>query len=213
MMELKELQEAWKQYDKKLTENLKLNEELLKTMNLDKSKNELDKPMYGEIASVIIMFLLFLPMTFYGIYMIKQPMFSILSFICAVIFLMCLIFSIIKIKAFLKIDYLNTSIVLLQQQIASLKMRILKLRKVEIILAALLVFPFASVLMKWMHNFDVFTTDNLIDPIIRIIIAIAIGFPATIWLNKHFYDKRISNAQYYLHEIEKFSKEEESISE
>ena len=213
MMELKELQEAWKQYDKKLTENLKLNEELLKTMNLDKSKNELDKPMYGEIASVIVMFLVFLPMMLYGIYMIKQPIFSLFAFINAAIALMCVIFAAIKVKAFMKIDYIATPIIQLQQQIASLKMRILKLRKIELLVLVPFTFSITPVLMKWIHNFDVFTTDNLTDPIIRIIVILAVSFPAIIWTNKHFYDKRISNAQYYLHEIEKFSKEEESISE
>ena len=213
MMELKELQEAWKQYDKKLTENLKLNEELLKTMNLDKSKNELNKPMYGEIISVVIFFFVLLSLMFYGIYMIRQPIFSLLAFISAAIILACLIFSIVKIKAFLKIDYHVMPIIQLQQQIASLKMRILKLRKIEIVLAALLVFPLSSVLMKWVHNFDIFTADNLTDPILRLVIAVAIGFPLGIWINKHFYDKKITNAQYYLHEIEKFSKEEENTSE
>ena len=177
-------------------------------MNLDKSKNELNKPMYGEIVSVIVMFLVFLSMMFYGFYMIKQPIFSILSFISAAIAFTCMLFAILKTKAFLKIDYYNTPIIQLQSEITSLKMFILKLRKIEFVMIVLISLSIVPVLFKWLHGVDIFASRYFIDPIIRITLILAIVFPLSIWMNKHFYDKKIENAQYHLKEIERFSKEE-----
>jgi len=61
-MELEELKSVWAQYDKKLSQNLKLNEELLRKMNLEKSKKEMTAPLFYEIISVIggAIFLLFI---------------------------------------------------------------------------------------------------------------------------------------------------------
>jgi len=53
-MELDELKKAWIQYDKKLSENLKINQELLKKITLGKSKHEMKLPKNYEIASVVI---------------------------------------------------------------------------------------------------------------------------------------------------------------
>jgi len=65
-MELDDLKNIWAQYDKKLSDNLKLNEDLLRRMNLDKSKQEMQKPLNYKIASVILnlFFLLFLVIVF-----------------------------------------------------------------------------------------------------------------------------------------------------
>jgi ABC-type maltose transport system permease subunit len=210
-MELQELKNAWAEYDKKLSENLKINEELLKRMNLDKSKNELKTPMRYEIAQIIIMFLLACPMIFYGVYMIDQPLFSVLSFLSAAIALTCMIFSIKRIKAFVKVDYYNASVLQIQKEITSLKIYVMKFRKAEMILSAILVFSVFPVLMKWVHGFDMFTSDHFLDPIIRLTVIFAIGTPLGMWLSKHFYNKKIENAQYYLNEIERFSKEEQNI--
>ena len=61
-MELEELKSAWAQYDKKLTENLKLNEELLRKMNLEKSRKEMNTPLTYEISSFItgLIFILYI---------------------------------------------------------------------------------------------------------------------------------------------------------
>ena len=48
-MELDDLKNAWTQYDKKLAVNLKFNEDLLRKMNLNNSKKELQKPLIYEL--------------------------------------------------------------------------------------------------------------------------------------------------------------------
>lgn len=199
----------WTEYDKKLSENLKLNEELLKRMNLEKSKKELKTPIYWEISSAAIMFLLFMLMMFYGFHILNLSIYSVLSFLSAALALTCMIFSIKKINAFLKIDYYRTPILQLQKEITSLKIYITKFHKMEMILSGILILTAFPTLMMWVHGFDMFTFNNIIDPIIRIIVIFAIGYPLAIWMNKHFFYKKIENAQYYLDEIERFEKDEE----
>ena len=43
-MELEELKNTWEQYDKKISENLRTNKELLKKINLDRAKSTMDTP-------------------------------------------------------------------------------------------------------------------------------------------------------------------------
>jgi len=55
-MEINELKDAWAQYDKKLSKVLKLNEELLRSVNLEKSTFALKKPMILELLNMVIQF-------------------------------------------------------------------------------------------------------------------------------------------------------------
>ena len=57
-MELDELKSAWAQYDKKLSKSLELNVELLKKLNVDRSKSELQKPLRAEATGVVAMLLM-----------------------------------------------------------------------------------------------------------------------------------------------------------
>lgn len=207
-MELNELKNAWSAYDKKLTENLRINEKLLKRMNLDRSKNEFYKPMYMEIVNLVVLFLVFFPMLYYFLFMNHDSLFRVLALLCAMIALSGMALSIIKIRMFTKIDFYHMPVVGLQQQITSLKMRILKYRKIEFALTVPFILLIFTVLFKWIHHVDLFHYDHLLDPVIRLTIIFAVGIPAALWINKHFYDKKIDNARYYLHEIEDFLKEE-----
>ncbi|MFQ5640059.1 MAG: hypothetical protein ACE5IR_18935 [bacterium] len=57
-MELQELKNIWREYDKKLDKNMKLNLHILKKMNLDKTKSALEKfiktPALGLIIGIIV---------------------------------------------------------------------------------------------------------------------------------------------------------------
>ena len=53
-MELDDIKNTWASYDEKLNKSLKLNEELLRKLNLDKSKREMKGPFYYETTSLIM---------------------------------------------------------------------------------------------------------------------------------------------------------------
>ena len=52
-MELEELKSLWSDYDKKLNKNLKLNLNILKELNLDKTKSNMRKMMIRRIAETL----------------------------------------------------------------------------------------------------------------------------------------------------------------
>ncbi len=41
----------------------------------------------------------------------------------------------------------------------------------------------------------------------EVVVIIGVSYPATIWINKHLYDRKFKNAERLLEELEKFEKE------
>jgi hypothetical protein len=204
-MELDDLKSAWAQYDKKLAVNLKFNEELLRKMNLNSSKKELQKPLINELLSVAVMFILIVYVVASSIRFIDEPKYCIPGFISALLVLVFLLFAIIKANKFLSIDYYGSSVLKLQKDIATLNRLVLRLRKFELVLFPLLVLPLLPLLFKTIHNIDLYQNIRLLS--IEIILILGIGFPLTFWINKHMYDKKFKNTERLLQEIEKFESE------
>jgi hypothetical protein len=204
-MELDDLKNAWAQYNKNLAANLKFNEELLRKMNFNNSKKELEKPLIIELSSVATMFLLIVYVVASSIRFINEPKYCIPGFISASIGLVLLIFAVIKTNKFLSIDYYGSSVVKLQKDITLLNRLVLRLRKYELALFPLLVLPLLPLLFKAIHNINIYQNIKLFS--IELILILSIGFPLTIWVNKHLYDKKFKNTERLLQEIEKFESE------
>ncbi|MEO6901777.1 MAG: hypothetical protein ABI315_01325 [Bacteroidia bacterium] len=205
-MELGDLKDAWTQYDKKLTENLKLNEELFKKINFNNCKKEIQKPLYYEIFSVVFYFLI---LTFFvgaSIRFISEPKLFIPGFISAFICLLFLIITIIKINRFLTIDYYGSSVLKLQKDIAALNKLLIRFRKYELISVPIVVVLFMPLLNKIFNNIDVYEHVKLY--IIEIIFIIVLTYPATFWIYRNLYDNKFKNAEKLLSELNKFEKEE-----
>ena len=205
-MELVELKKVWLEYDQKLNKNLILNERLLKNMNLEKARQEMQKPLVLEILNIIVSFILVAFLTASSIRVIEEVQFSLTGFIAAMFGLIYLIFAIITVNRFLKIDYYNSNIIKLQKEISQLKTFILRLRKVELIMTPFFFITLFPILFKTIKNKDVF--ENPLKYGIEIVIGLGIGYSIILWVNKHFYDNKIKNTEMFLTEIENFEKEE-----
>jgi hypothetical protein len=201
-MELDELKDAWTQYNKNLALNLKFNEELLRKMNFNNSKKELQKPLIYELLGVAVMFILIVYVTASSIRFINEPKYCIPGFISALIGLVLLIFAIIKANKFLGIDYYGSSVVKLQKDITTLNRLVLRLRKYESVLFPILVLPLLPLLFKVIHNIDIYQNIKLFS--IEIILILGTGLPVALWINKHLYDKGFKNTERLLQEIDKF---------
>lgn len=204
-MELDELKATWAQYDKKLSQNLKFNEELLRKMNLEKSRKELQKPLIYEISGVFISFIMVVYITAVSFRFIDEPKFAIPGFIATFVSLAYLVFAIMKINKFMSIDYYNSSVLKLQKEVTILNKLVLSLRKYELILFPLLVIPLLPILFKVIHNIDIYANLRLL--IIEIVLMLGIGYPLLFWVNKHLYDKKFKNTEQFLKEIEEFEAE------
>jgi len=204
-MELDDLKTVWAQYDKKLTENLKLNEELLKKMNLDKSKQEMQKPLNYEIGTVVITCLLFLYLGVSTFRFASEMKFFIPGLVSSLLTLMGLISSIKKVNSLTKIDYFNSSVVELQKSINIAKKKAILFRKIEYYVFPLYVVSFAPIFVKAVYNIDIYIKSEIY--ITGLIVALVIYYPFAIWYYKNGYDKKLKNTSDFLNDLNRFEKE------
>jgi len=205
-MELEELKSVWAQYDKKLSQNLKLNEELLRKMNLEKSKKEMNAPLFYEIISVIgvVIFLLFIiSATIRYSYELK---FLLPGIITSIIVSIWVYNSISKMKLLTNIEYYNSSIVELQKSINTFKLKYQTSKKFELYSIpafAIAAFPILGIAMR---NFDIY--EHPIRFVVGIVLSLILGYPGQIWIYKNLYEKKLKNATNFLDELSRFEEEE-----
>jgi len=204
-MELDDFKTAWAKYDRKLTENLKLNEELLKKLNLDKSKREMSSPLNYEIGSAIITFLLVLFLGGATIRFASDLRYSIPGLIATLLTLFGFVSSLIKINTITKIDFNNASVIALQKSINILKQKVLLYRKVEYYVFPIYAISFAPIFLKAYKNIDIFSKSHAF--FIWILIALIIYYPLAIWYYKIGYDAKLKNTSDFLDELSRFEKE------
>jgi Na+/proline symporter len=209
-MELDELKSEWAKIDKKLSDNLKLNEDLLEKITLSKSKEEMKEILNNEILGVVIISLLLLLFGVVTCSFISEMKFFIPGVFLSLFSFMELIMSITKVNDLTKIDYFNSPVVELQKALNKFKQKTMLFRNIEYNLFPLFVISFIPIFNKTVLNFDMFknTFPNIIGIIVGIIVGLAIYYPLAIWIYKIAYDSKIKSASDFLKELNKFEKEE-----
>lgn len=204
-MELDDFKAIWAQYDVKLTENLKLNEELLKKINLDKSKQEMQIPLNYEIASVLInvLFLLFFGISTFTF--ASELKFLIPGLVAILLSVWWLLTSIRKVNILTKIDYFNSPVIELQKSINTVKQKAILFRRIEYFLLPIYAVAFAPVFVKALYNIDIYYESDLY--IIGIITSLILYYPLAIWYYKIIYDKKLKATSDFLNELNRFEKE------
>ncbi|MBK6836492.1 MAG: hypothetical protein IPG89_20425 [Bacteroidetes bacterium] len=204
-MELQDFKNAWNEYDKKLSENLKLNESLLKEINLQKTKNELQKPLIYEIINVGFMLILTVYLAFASIQYQYELKYLIPGIVSTIISGLYLSFSIRKVRKFLNLNYFDTPILDLQKSVTSLNLLILKLRKFELILFPAFAVALLPILFISVRHFDIYENTRLL--IIEICLIFATCIPLSFWINKYLFDKKLKNAEQFLMKINSFERD------
>lgn len=204
-MELQDFKNAWNEYDKKLSENLKLNETLLREINLQKTKSELQKPFVYELTNTFFMLILTVYLVFASIQYQYDLKFLIPGIISTLISAAYFVFAISKVKKFLQLNYFETPIVDLQKSVTSLNLLILKLRKFELILFPLFAVALLPILFISLRHMDIYL--NLRFFMIEIGLILLICIPMSLWINKYLFDKKLKNAELFLNKINSFEKE------
>lgn len=201
-MDLDELRLEWQQQFKSTASNVKVNFELLKQLKVGESKRELQKPIAFEIFSAIVFFLFAGYLILVSLRLFDSLKFSVLGFAGALLTIVYLVFSVIKIRRFVAIDFFYTPVVQLQKEVGSLEVLILAFRKIEL----LMILPFAatSLPVLWMaiHGIDIY--ENIGWFIIPMLIVIGFGLPLATWINRVLYDKKLQNAKRFLEDVRQF---------
>jgi len=204
-MELDDLKGAWAQYDKKLSDNLKFNEELFKKLNLDKSRREMSGPLNYEIGAVVISGISLIFVTSWTIQFGKDWIYLISGMLSILSFITMLGFALVKVKLLSKIDYYNSTVIELQKALYSFKDKYFRLKKLEFILFPFYIIFLMPICAKGLRNFDLMVHPTRF--IIAVVLAIGIGFPVAIWIYKHLYEKNIKNTSEFLSELTRFEQE------
>jgi glucan phosphoethanolaminetransferase (alkaline phosphatase superfamily) len=199
-MELDELKSAWAEYDKKLTNSLKLNEQVLRNINTQQSRLELQKPLTYEATGAVMMIVLEAVLIIWSL-RVEQRI-AIPGFIAAFIGLFYWAFAFIKAYAFFDVNYYGTSVVALQKEIAAVNALVLRLRKVEILLAPFFVMAALPLMYKVVHNVDVYEKPTTFW--IGLAVILIVSVPLTIGINRFVYDKKFQNAAKLMNEISRF---------
>ncbi len=203
-MELDELKRKWTEYDKKLNENLKLNENVLRKMNLDKSRNKIRKHIILEVINIGIQFPMAIFLSYISIQLLNEPEFSIPGFIALLLLLYSIISSAIKTNVFLKMDYYNFPITELQKQLTDLKTTFLWFRKIELIFLPLLIVSIIPILLKSLAGINVY--ENLFVLLSGVALLLVFSYSVAYFSNCSL-NRRLKESKMYLKEIENFKKE------
>jgi magnesium-transporting ATPase (P-type) len=204
-MELDELKKSWSEYDQKLTDNLRLNEELLRKMNLNSSKKEMQKIVIYEyigIAMAIVLIIVLMAFTWAYWNNLKYSIPSTLSTLMTFLYLS---FGYTRLKAIQNIDYYEAPILEVQKGILEVKQKALKQRKFELILLPTFLLPLIPVLFKMVHDINIYQEMRLL--IIEVVLIIGLSYPLLFWIYRQLYDKKFKLADQHLQELKKFENE------
>jgi hypothetical protein len=210
-MELDLLKDAWASHNKKLEKNLKLNEDLLRRMNLDNAKKEMNKPLVMEMVNMSFMFVVTAYVLALSFRMLEDSMFSIPGFISLLFGGGFVAMGLIRIKRMLNLDYDNSTIIELQKKLAETKVLVLRFRKLEYLLIPFYAIAVAPILLKGLLDQNIYSMLQHTYMQVIVSIGVVVIILLTNWSNKYFYDRKMKSAQQSLSEIIKYEKDDESI--
>lgn len=205
-MELEVLKQAWSEYDKKLSDNLETNKKLLKEMNLDRAKSEMDTPRKYELVSLIIgvVFLLFvLSSTVRYAGDTELFMSGILTSIWSLIMTWLTAY---KLKSLTDLDFCNDGLFKLQNKIVTVSSRSLLSKRFELYSFPIFTVVAAPILAQSLRG--VYILDYPEMYFIGVGVALLLGYPLVIWTYRHWYKKKIQNVDNFLLELSEFESEQ-----
>ena len=205
-MEINELKDAWAQYDKKLSKVLKLNEELLRSVNLEKSTFALKKPMILELLNLVIQFCIINIIIALLIQLSGETQYFITGLIGSLMCAVSFVFSAVKASRFYDLLYYDLSVMHFQKKMTNLRILILRLRKIEYLIAVIIGITLLSLIVKAKAGIDLLGDLTVFIPAVFGVVGLGLIFGVI--LNLKVYDKSIKDAESFLNMVEKFGNEE-----
>lgn len=205
-MELDDLKGAWAQYDKKLSKNLNINEELLRSINFEKYNHALRKPMNLELLNIFIQIFMIGLSTFFLISLSGEIIYFLTGLIGVLMCTISLIFSAVKATRLNNLFHYHLSITNFQKDFSYLRILIIRFRKIEYVIAAIIGVTLFPLIIKATTDIDLLGNFTLLIP--GLCCVLGFGYAIGIWLNLIVYDKGIKDAEVFLSMIDKFSTEE-----
>ncbi len=204
-MEKDDIKNTWEKYDQHLSQNLRVDEDKLRNSCLFESKEQMDYPfvsekveLYGNILVATIVLVLSLRLADD----LKYLLFGLIVVAIGVVFTRM---AIKKIKLLKRINYYNTPIVKLQRELAFTKLRIHKMRKVEMVLFPLYLIALMPITSATLHGADPF--ENIIMFVVKAAGALILAYIGVFLIHKYLYDKRFKKVEQLIRRIKEFEQE------
>ncbi len=205
-MELDDLKSLWKRNDNQLEKYLRINEQILRQIKLNRTSSEFHKLINFEVFSAIGGFLAIVLMAYFISLYDWKSQYAIFGYISMSILLLYLIFSISRLTAFSKFCGYDESVVKAQKELALLKKRLLRFRNIELMTMPVCFITIMPILSSAIYHFDILQYP--VRYIMGIIITNMIAIPLVIWMYKIFYEKRIASVEALLQSINDFEQEQ-----
>lgn len=204
-MELEDLKKAWSEYDNKLSENLKTNNELLKRMNLNNAKSSMDTPRRYEMVNVVLGFAFILLVINYVIKFSSDYKLLISGILTSLWAISSFILSVRLLNSVTKVDFNKDSILKIQKQLIEYKKKFFGAKRFMTFTGPLFVIVSVPLISRVLVGVDIFKFPGVY--IIAVAMALLIGYPVSVWINKNWYENKIIDTDKFLDELNSFEKE------
>ena len=204
-MDLEDLKKAWSEYDKKLSENLKTNKELIKRMNLNNAKSSMDTPKRYETVNVILGFAFILLVINYVIKFSSDYKLLISGILTLIWLISSYILSIRLLNSVTKLDFNKNSILKIQKQLIEYKKRFFGTKRFNTFTGPIFVIVSTPLTSKIFTGVDIFSFPVVY--VIAVALALLVGYPVAVWINKNWYENKIIETDRFLEELNSFEKE------
>ncbi|WP_321288292.1 hypothetical protein [uncultured Sunxiuqinia sp.] len=204
-MELEDFKKAWSEYDNKLSENLKTNNELLKRMNLNNAKSSMDTPRRYEMVNVVLGFAFILLVINYVIKFSSDYKLLISGILTSLWAISSFILSVRLLNSVTKVDFNKDSILKIQKQLIEYKKKFFGAKRFMTFTGPLFVIVSVPLISRVLVGVDIFKFPSVY--IIAVAMALLIGYPVSVWINKNWYENKIIDTDKFLDELNSFEKE------
>lgn len=204
-MEPNDIKNAWAQYDQSLAKNLRIDEESLRKVNLDKTKDQMEYPFISEMVELIGGALVGIAIAVMSYRLKEDPVYILLGLVAILAGLLYIGNAMAKIGLLKKVNYYDTPVIKLQGELALIKKRILKQRRTDLLLFPFYLLPLAVLTSKTFYNVDVF--DNMVLFAGKFALALMVAYLLVLMIHKHLYDQRFEEVEKIIERLREFEKE------
>ena len=201
-MELEQMKRLWQQHDEKLSQNISLNEKIIKGMIVNKSKNDIGRILTWEYINASVCALVVVVYVAMWGHTPNVAGLWLSYFFSLALITATLLYSLYKISYLSSINFAQDPVASTREKIESFRLRMLKAKMLEIILFAPLILSVYVVVNYWVHQQNIL--DNMATYAPRIAIALLVGISAVVYVYRKVYFDSIKQLKDNLKEVEGF---------
>ncbi|HMI05097.1 MAG TPA: hypothetical protein VK541_21605 [Pedobacter sp.] len=204
-MELSEMQDLWADHGKQLEKNLRLNEALLRRLNLDKAVDEFREVLAVSVHGRNMAFIYFLTSSGLAFFMKSEPDFSITVFLGGLCMLGSFVYHLKNTRKFTQLNVYDTPVLALQKAINGFKISSISAGKYDFGIVAVWLATIIPAMLKLAVQKDIYES-----PLhaglyfLAVILFILLLYPFNLRMYQRIYGEKLSKAAGLLDEVSQF---------